>query len=342
MSRSPITSTVDFTKPGRQLGHLRIPRSANLAGWGGLWIGIGTIAAGEGPTVLALGGTHGDEYEGQFTTLNLLRDLDESDVTGRVISIPCLSPEASRAGTRLWPSGANLNRSFPGSHDGELDEQLADYLTTVLFPQVDVVIDMHSGGRSMIWSSMSHMHVVDDVVQRKAMLEGMLAWNTDFHLLYTDVAGSGLLPVEAENQGKVVITTEAGGGGFPTRRTLDIARDGLRNVLKTVGVVKGEPVTRRDLGLPDAVILDATDPRAYLRAHETGFYETLVGAGDKVEPGQTVGRLNFMERLDRTPEPVVSPVGGYAAAVRAFPWVDQGTTVCVVGAPTTVDEVLSR
>ena len=28
----------------------------------------------------------------------------------------------------------------------------------------------------------------------------MLAWNSDFHFLYVDVNGNGLLPVEAENQ----------------------------------------------------------------------------------------------------------------------------------------------
>ena len=45
------------------------------------------------------------------------------------------------------------------------------------------------------------------------MLEGMLAWGSDYHFLYIDVNGSGLLPVEAEQQGKIVITTELGGGG---------------------------------------------------------------------------------------------------------------------------------
>jgi len=30
------------------------------------------------------------------------------------------------------------------------------------------------------------------------MLEGMQAWNSDYHFLYIDVNGNGLLPVEAE------------------------------------------------------------------------------------------------------------------------------------------------
>jgi predicted deacylase len=322
------------------LGHVRVPRSANLAGWGGLWLAIASIRTGDGPTVLVLGGNHGDEYEGQFATLDLINRVTEEEVTGHLIVMPCLSPEASRAGTRLWPSGANFNRSFPGSPEGETHEQLADFLTRVLFPLADVVIDLHSGGRSMVWAPMSHMHVVDDREQRRAMLEGMLAWNSDFNLLYTDIAGSGLLPSEAEAQGKLVITTEAGGGGFPTRQTLDAANDGLRNVLRHVGVLVGETVTRADLGKEPAVVLSATDPSQYALVHETGFYETLISPGDTVVAGQPVGRLHHVERLDRQPDEVVAPTDGVVAACRAFPWVDQGTCVAVVGIPTDTDSIL--
>lgn len=319
---------------------MRVPRSANLAGWGGLWLSIASFVHGDGPTVLVFGGNHGDEYEGQFATLDVIRTTDIADVSGRLIVMPCLSPEASRAGTRLWPTGANFNRSFPGSPDGDTPSQLADFLTRVLFPMADVVIDLHSGGRSMVWSQMSHMHVVDDPAQRKAMLEGMMAFNSDYHLLYTDIAGSGLLPGEAERQGKVVITTEAGGGGFPTRATLEGAYAGLRNVLCHVGVLQGEVVTRADLGKDPAVVLAALDSSQYVLAPETGFYETLVAPGDTVVDGQPVGRLHHPQRLDRPAEEVTATCDGVVAACRAFPWVEQGTSVTVIGKPTTVEEIL--
>lgn len=299
-----------------------------------------SISNGDGPTVLVLGGNHGDEYEGQFATLDLVRSIEAAEITGRLIVIPCLSPDASRAGTRLWPSGANFNRSFPGSPDGPTHEQLADFLTRSMFPISDVVIDLHSGGRSMVWAPMSHMHVVEDLTQRRAMLEGMLAWNSDFHLLYTDIAGSGLLPSEAERQGKLVITTEAGGGGFPTKATLQAAYSGLRNVLRHVGVLTGEVVTRADMGQEPAVILSATDGSQYALAHESGFYENLVAPGETVVSDQPLGRLHHPERLDRQPETVVAPCDGVVAACRAFPWVEQGTCVAVVGKPTTTAAIL--
>lgn len=340
MGVSSVTATIDYDALGKHTGFLQIPQSTNSAAWGALWVSIASIRNGSGPTVLILGGNHGDEYEGQIAALNLVREVDARDVAGHLIVIPCLSVEASRAGTRLWPSGANFNRCFPGDPDGEPADQLADYLTTELFARADVVIDMHSGGRSMYFAPMSHMHVVADRAQRHAMVEGMLAWNTDLHLLYTDVAGAGLLPSEAERQGKVVITTELGGAGFASRSTLDIARNGLLNVLRKVGVLAGEPVNRTDLGLAPATILDATSATDYVRVHDHGLFEPLVVPGSRVEPGTTLGRLHFPARPDRPSEHVEAPKFGVVAAICAFPWVDQGTCVAVVGHPVEVADIL--
>jgi N-alpha-acetyl-L-2,4-diaminobutyrate deacetylase len=293
---SPVSSTIDLDRPGRQLGRLVLPRSSNTAGWASTYIPIACVANGSGPTVLVLAGNHGDEYAGQIAALRLAQDLLPGQVTGRVVVIPCLSPAASKAGTRLWPSGANFNRSFPGSPTGPANEQLADYLTRVLFPLADVVIDIHTGGNTAYFIPCSHMHVVDDPAQRRAMLAGMLAWNSDHHFLYIDIAGSGLLPVEAEDQGKIVITTELGGGTVIPGSVHRLAQDGLANVLRHVGALEGEVRTRASLGLPPAVILDGRDPRNYVAAPEAGLFESFVDAGESVASGQPIGAIHFMER----------------------------------------------
>jgi N-alpha-acetyl-L-2,4-diaminobutyrate deacetylase len=290
------------------------------------------VANGSGRTALVLGGNHGDEYEGQITALNLAAELDPADARGRIIIIPCLSMEASRAGTRLWPHGVNFNRSFPGRPDGPPNEQLADFLTRVLFPLSDIVCDIHSGGRSMLFYPMSHMHLVEDRAQRKAMLEGMLAWNTDYHMLYIDIAGSGLLPTEAERQGRIVVTTELG-GGHVTSRILRLADRGVRNMLRHFGLLSGTVETRRSLGLPDAIILAATETKDYIPAPESGIYETLVDPGDEVTAGQAVGRIHFPERPERAAETVTTQTDGIVCGIRAIPITRQGDVVATVGRP---------
>ena len=331
MGPSTVSCSIDLQASGKRTGHLRINKITNTAGWASTFIHIGCIVNGTGPTVLVLAGNHGDEYEGQVAAMRLLQELQPEQVTGRVIVIPLLSPAASKGNTRNWPSGANFNRSFPGRPDGPPHEQLADYLTRVLFPMADVVIDMHSGGRSAWFLPCSHMHVVDNPVQRKAMLEAMEAWCTDHHYLYIDINGNGLLPVEAENQGKLVITTELGGGGRTPAPIHRLAWSGLNNVLRHVGACKGVVQTRASLGLPPAVIIDGRDPGNIVVSPEDGMFEAMLEPGDPVAAGQPVGRLWFMDRPDRAAELLRSPVDGIVVVTKAIPITEQGDCVFVVG-----------
>jgi len=169
----------------------------------------------------------------------------------------------------------------------------------VLFPLSDVVIDIHSGGRSMEFVPCAHMHLVADRDQRAAMFDAMLAWNSDFAFLYADIAGTGLLPVEAESQGKLVVTTEMGGGECIPADVHRITQGGLRNVLIHVGALKGRGQTRASLGLPPAILTQALQREDYLLAPESGIFEIAVDLGAKVKRGQTVGFIHHLERPDR-------------------------------------------
>ncbi len=341
MNPPAVTSTIDLNAPGKQIGRLRYPRISNNGGWAYDLVPIATIANGDGPTVLVSGGNHGNEYEGQIAALRLIDEIEADQVTGRIIVVPVISAEAAWANTRLWPSGVNFNRSFPGRPDGPPHELLADYFTRVLFPMADVVIDMHSGGNAFWFLPCSHMHVVDDPVQRKAMLDGMLAWNSDFHFLYIDVNGAGLLPVEAENQGKTVITTELGGGGRVPAAVHQLAWSGLTNVLRHEGVLGGEVQTRESLGLPPAIIIDGRDPTNYVNTDEAGFWENLLEAGDSVKAGDPVGRLWFPATPERKPRTFTAPLDGILTVIRATTPTLAGDSVFVLGQPISAAEILS-
>jgi N-alpha-acetyl-L-2,4-diaminobutyrate deacetylase len=328
---SPIRSDLDFAKPGKQLGHLFIPYSHNLGGWANLMVPACVISRGTGPTALVMAGNHGDEYPGQIAVMKLLREVSPDDVTGRLILIPTLTMPAAKAGTRLSPlDGRNFNRSFPGNPTGSVSEILAHYLTTVLFPLADVVIDIHTGGRSVDFYPCAHMHLVPDGPQRRAMLAGTEAWNSDFCFLYADIAGTGLLPVEAENQGKVVITTEMGGSENVTAGVHRLTQSGLRNVLTHFKILKGGAVTRESLGLPPTRWVQALSADDYRFAPESGVYENVVPLGEPVAAGQTVGRVHFLERPDREPLDVTALSDGILIATRAPSLVGQGDCVACI------------
>lgn len=327
MSESPVRCSVDFARPGKQVGHLYVPYSYNLAGWANLMLPVAVVANGDGPTALVMAGNHGDEYPGQVAVMRLLRELAPEQITGRVILIPTLTMPAAKAGTRLSPlDGKNFNRCFPGDPAGTPSEVVAHYLSSVLFPLADVVIDMHTGGRGMDFAPCAHMHLVPAGPQRAAMLAATEAWGTDLCFLYADVAGTGLLPVEAERQGKTVVTTEMGGSENVTAAIHRATQAGLRNVLIQQGVLCGEVVPRPR----PARWVQALAWEDYRFAPESGVYENLVPLGENVAAGQPVGAIHFLERPDRAPVEVVAHSAGVLVACRAPSLVAQGDCVACV------------
>jgi predicted deacylase len=331
VSASPIRATVDYGKQGKQYGHLYVPYSYNLAGWANLMLPIAVISRGTGPTALVMAGNHGDEYPGQIAIMRLLRELNPDHVNGRLILIPTLTMPAAKAGTRLSPlDGKNFNRTVPGNPTGTPCDVIAHYLSSVLFPLADIVVDIHTGGRSTDFEPCAHMHLVPKGKQRDAMLAGTEAWNTDFCFLYADIAGTGLLPVEAESQGKVVITTEMGGSENVTALVHAETQMGLRNVLKHFGLLAGVPVTRESLGLGPTRWVQALNWEDYRFAPESGVYENLIPLGEDVSAGQPVGAIHFLERPDRDPIQILANSAGVLIATRAPSIVAQGDCVAVI------------
>src|SRR3954466_16145134 len=112
LTKTQVSADIDYDRAGKQQGCLRVPYSHNLAGWANILIPITLVNNGPGPTLLALGGNHGDEYEGPVALMKLARSLQPQQVHGRVIIIPALNIPAVLAGTRLSPiDGVNLNRA---------------------------------------------------------------------------------------------------------------------------------------------------------------------------------------------------------------------------------------
>ncbi|MFO1539862.1 MAG: succinylglutamate desuccinylase/aspartoacylase family protein [Chloroflexota bacterium] len=319
---------------------LELPHSIDTGGWSNLVIPYATVANGDGPTALLIAGNHGDEHEGEIILMELLATIDPAQVRGRLIAIPRLSIEASAADRRLWPDGTNLNRVFPGSPTGTIQQRIAHALSTRFFPRADIVFDLHSGGRSLRFVPMAHMRLVQDRAQRRRMLDAMLAFNTDLHMLYSDVTGVGLLVAEAERQGKVVVSTELGGGGIVTRDSIDVGRRGLRNCLRHLGVLAGTVETRASLGLPPAVIAAALEEDDYVRAPISGTIEPLVEPGDRIAAGALVARLYRPEEPHLPPMAIRAATSGVVCGVRPLAVTRQGDCIAVIGREVTADELV--
>lgn len=325
--QSPMSPTVDFSADGVQHGFLNLPISVDDSAWGAVMVPVTVVKNGEGPTALLTAGNHGDEYEGITALLKLANTLKAEDVTGRVIIVPCFNTPAVTAGKRTSGlGGGNLNRCFPGDPDGSATEQIADYFTREMVPMADVVLDLHSGGRTLDILPYAASHVLDNKEQQAAALTSAKTFGAPYAMIMFELDATHLFDTVCENQGKVFVTTELGGGGTSTPESIRIAERGVRNFLTHHGLIEGEPEP------PQApqVYLDMPDASCYVQSEHSGLLELLVALGDEVTKGQPIARIYDVTRTGSAPVDYHAERDGILMARRAPALAHIGDTIAVI------------
>lgn len=309
MRANPIAATVDFERDGVQHGHLRLPYSRNDSAWGSLMIPVSVLRNGTGPVALLTGGNHGDEYEGPLALLDLAARLSVAEISGTVIIVPAMNHPAFLAGARVSPiDQGNLNRAFPGAPDGSPTQKIADYFQRVLLPMADLVLDFHSGGKTLDFLPFAASHLLDDKAQEARCRAARDAFNAPFSVEMREIDALGMYDEAAEAMGKTFVTTELGGQGSATPRTVGIARKGLRNLLIHAGILRGTPeiAPTRHLSQPDDACFHFTA--------EGGLVEFLVGLGDGLRAGDPLARIWDTGHSGRPPRTVAAQRDGLLMA----------------------------
>ncbi|MFC7397477.1 N(2)-acetyl-L-2,4-diaminobutanoate deacetylase DoeB [Chelatococcus sp. GCM10030263] len=323
---SPVAPTVNFDRDGVQHGFLRLPYSRDDSAWGSVMIPITVVKNGSGPTALLTGANHGDEYEGPIALFDLARTLKPEQITGRVIIIPAMNYPAFRAGTRTSPiDRGNLNRSFPGKPNGNVTEKIADYFTRYLLPLTDVVLDFHSGGRTLDFLPFAAAHILPDKALEARAFAAVAAFGAPYSTRMLEIDSVGMYDTTAETMGKVFVTTELGGGGTSRAETVRIAKRGVANLLRHSGILTGaaEPVTTRWLDMPSG--------ECFSFAEDEGLIEPCVDLGEGVRRGDVLARIHPVGRTGLAPLECRATLDGLLAA-RHFPGlVKAGDCIAVMG-----------
>lgn len=326
MQDNPIKPTIPFDEDGIHHGFLRLPHSRDDSAWGSIMIPICVIRKGDGPTALLTGGNHGDEYEGPVALQNLTASLRPDDIRGRVIIVPAFNYPAFRAAARTSPiDKCNLNRAFPGKPDGTVTEKIANYFQCTLIPLANIVLDFHSGGKTLDFIPFAAAHILPDKTQQAACAEAMRAFNAPYSAMLEEIDNSGMYDTAVEQQGKVFVTTELGGGGSATAQTIAIARKGVRNILIHAKILNGEPE------LAPSIDLDITGENCFLFSEHDGLFEPLADLGTTVEAGQPIAQIWPMDRTGVKPVKYRAGRSGIIAG-RHFPGlIKPGDCMNVIG-----------
>ncbi len=327
MKSSPITPTIPLDQNGIHHGFLRLPYSRDDSAWGSIMIPITVIKNGDGPTALLTGANHGDEYEGPVVLQELTVTLQPGQITGRVIIIPAFNYPAFLAGTRTSPiDQGNMNRSFPGRPNGTVTEKIADYFQHVLVPMADIVLDFHSGGKTLDFLPFAAAHVLQDKAQQAACVAAIQAFNAPYSVMLLEIDNAGMYDTAVEDMGKVMVSTELGGGGSATAKSVAIARKGLRNVLIHAGILQGK------MQIDPTILIDMPDDDCFVFAEDDGLYEPTVDLGDSVDKGDVIARVWPVDRTGVPPKHYRAKRAGLLIS-RHFPGlIKMGDCAAVIGA----------
>ncbi|MER8473171.1 succinylglutamate desuccinylase/aspartoacylase family protein [Mesorhizobium sp. M1328] len=328
MSQAPHL-TFDLDTPGVSRGRLVVPGGADR---GELLLPVFSLNKGEGPRLLVTGGNHGNELEGPIVARRLIKWLPEAQTCGRVIVIPVLNPLAVQAWSRNTPlDGLNLNRVFPGRADGSVTERIADAVSRVLLPMADTVFDLHSFGPTWDFPPAATTHPIADPDLMARTVRMAEAFKLPLTLVWQHNDTAGMFDITAQNQGKVFVCAEFGGGTVGADN-LAIYEAGVRNALMALRLVEGKaeyPTLRHQ---SSGQTLE-THPSDELKSPAPGIFEPRCSVLDEVKQGDLIGILHPMDSLSAESIGIRAPGTSIVLAIASGAHVDANKVVALVARP---------
>ena len=321
---------LDFDAPGKR--HYQLAFHLDSA-WGYSLVPITVIrgAAGDGTGVAIIGGTHGNEYEGQIAVKWLCRNIQPDELRGLLILIPQLSESACRAGVRISPlDGVNMNRAFPGTSRGSISYRIAHFIKNTVFPRVRVVIDIHSGGREAVFPLCTSFHKLPDAAQFAEISRAARLFDTPFLFVYSRQMSSGLLPDEAEDEGKIAIGGEFGTGEGVSAEGVRHAYEGSLNVMRHYGLLSS-PIQAIGGTQRRQRLVQAPDLVDYRPCPRDGIWEPVTMPGEDVHEAQILGYLHDFSDHSSSPLEIRAHRAGVLIARYASAVCPKGLTLFVIG-----------
>ncbi len=324
-SRANLALPIDGN--GKRFGHIVLPWSRDDSAWGSIRIPVAIIANGSGPTVLLTGGNHGDEFEGPIIISEFVRNVELDRVRGIIICIPALNYPALKAGKRSSPiDNGNMNRAFLGRRDGTITEQIAHFVEEEFVSRADAVLDVHAGGRTMIFHPLAVSHKLPDAAQTQRASQALLAFGAPIGLVLEELDSEGMLDSAVESRGKLFLSTELGGGGSTTPQTLRIARSGVHNFLAHVGTLDAALIAPAQ---PTRLMTSQAD--GYVVCERAGLVEYVSNLGDLVRRGDLLARIYDIDDFETDPHPVYASADGMLLGRLHGGLADIGDFLAVIG-----------
>ena len=279
--------------------------------------------AGDGPTLVINGGEHGSEYNGPAGCLTVMRELDPSEVSGRVIIAPMVNTLAFEA---RWMHGNPVDyrdltgcyvEEIPmgGSGAPKISYQVATTFYREVLCQGDYRLNLHGGDLEEDLLTGTMYRKTDD--EKKSDENLALCRAFGYEWIRESLPRPG--PSQRRLEFPMTVGTEAGGMGRCQSDIVEGVVRGIYNVMKHLGMIEGTPEIP-----PKARVYNPY----HLYAKRGGFFISNVRAGDLVEEGDVLGVIKDL--FGETLEEIVVPTDGVIHMVTS-PAIYEGDVVFEIG-----------
>ena len=243
-------------------------------------------AAVPGPTMLVLGGVHGDEINGVEIVRRTLEYGYFNDLQlGSVIAIPLLNIYGFINFSREVPDGKDVNRSFPGSSGGSLASRVAGALNKKVLPAIDFGVDFHTGGRSHYNYPQIRFSKGDSEAEALAKAFGAP------YLIANKPISKSLRKVSMD-AGKPILVFEGGENLRFDGYSIEKGLAGLKRLMHAKGMIKSSAPA-----IEPSILFTRS---SWVRASRSGIFRWSKCSGHKVFKGEPIGVINDPYGHDET------------------------------------------
>jgi predicted deacylase len=269
----------------------------------------------DGPVVLLMAGMHGDEINGMEIIRRVIRKGYNKPTEGIIICIPVFNIFGFLNVMRVLPDGRDLNRSFPGAKNGSLASQFAYHFMKEIAPKVDYVIDFHTGS-----AQRNNMAQIRCVFKDSESMELARIFNPPFIIHSAYIAKS--IRESMNKRGKKILLFE---GGKTNSIEEGIVKEGVDGIKRFLNHLNMRPF--KEVGNQRHPVY--IKEHKWLRAPNSGMFQTAVKNGDKVDVGTILGMVT--DPFGKIEKRIKSPMEGYVFCINESPVVNKGDAIFHIG-----------
>lgn len=263
-----------------------------------------------GPTILFSAGIHGDEINGVDIVRQIIARKINKPKRGTIICMPIINVFGFLNSKREFPDGRDLNRMFPGFPNGSLASRVAYRLINEIIPDVDLVMDFHTGGASRFNAAQVR------IIREQPELHDLAKVFGPPFVLYSNHIPKSFRSA-CNHLGKPILLYEGGKSFYVDNNISKVGVEGAKRILAHFDMLNSK-LKANPPKMPTVFVEESK----WLRAKQSGMFKALVPVNTHVKCDDVLGQIT--DPYGKVYHEVKSPIDGYIISVNEASLVYQG------------------